>query len=117
MKKFPYPFFILATIFFLVQGCIRNNKQDLLMDSICDTTDVKFASTINSVAVNYCTSCHGGASPSAGISLEGYNNIANYASACYNAIYNGSMPQGSTKLDDCTIKKFKSWIDAGKPNN
>jgi uncharacterized membrane protein len=117
MKKLPKHFIILSILFLLTQGCLNNNKQDLLANSICDTTNVKFAATINSVATGYCTSCHGGASPSAGISLEGYNNIANYASSCYNAMYNGTMPQGSTKLDDCTIKKFKSWIDAGKPNN
>ncbi|MBK9481325.1 MAG: hypothetical protein IPO02_04925 [Bacteroidetes bacterium] len=101
----------------LMQSCYNDNKQDLLADSICDTTNVSFSTTISSVAVNYCTSCHGGGAPSGGISLEGYNNISIYAGACYNAMYNGTMPQGSNKLDDCTIKKFKSWMDAGKPNN
>ncbi len=119
LKSVQCYFYLISVgiIIFLFSSCINRNKQDLLSDNICDTTNVKFAATINSVATNYCTSCHGGASPSSGISLEGYNNIANYASACYNAMYNGTMPKGTAKLDDCTIKKFKAWIDAGKPNN
>ena len=109
-------FSIIVCLLFL-QSCVTKNKQDILGSSACDTSNITFSNTIQPMALKYCTSCHGGASPSSNISLEGYDNINYYATDCYNSMLSGSMPQSAPRVDDCTIRKFKMWIDAGKPNN
>ncbi len=89
----------------------------------CDTTDVSFSQTLNPIINTYCKGCHSGTNPSGGISLETYSGVKTVAlnGKLYGAISWASdspkMPQGGNKLDDCTISKFKSWIDAGALDN
>jgi hypothetical protein len=67
--------------------------------------------------------CHKSGNASGGISLDTY---AGTKAAALNGKLYGSiswspgfkaMPQGGTKLPDCTLKKIKSWVDAGAPEN
>lgn len=104
--------FILATV-----SCKNNSVEALSNGGVCDTSVVKYSTSISSTMTNYCTNCHGGTSPSGNISLEGYSNIAKYASASLSAMQAGTMPQGASKLDDCTINKLSAWINQGSLNN
>ena len=102
----------------LSTSCEYTNKDKLLANSgVCDTSNVKYSTTISTMMTNYCTNCHGGSSPSGGINLEGYSNMSIYAAASLSAMKDGSMPQGSSKLDDCTINKLERWILNGSKNN
>lgn len=108
----------------LMQSCYYDNKQDLLTNAGgCDTTSVSFSTTINPVIVSSCNSCHGGSSPSAGISTEGYTNVKAiidngrlWGSVNHESGYS-AMPQGASKLESCYLQKLKAWINAGAPNN
>lgn len=114
-------FLALSTAF---QSCYYDNKQDLLSRAGgCDTSSVSFSTTINPVIVSACNSCHGGSSPSAGISTEGYSNVKALVD---NGQLWGSMnhengfsamPQGASKLESCYLQKVKAWINAGAANN
>jgi hypothetical protein len=109
--------FILMSILCL-NGCYYDNKEYLMGGiTICDTTNTQFAAVINPIIIQHCTSCHGGAAPSAGISLEGYTNVKNNYTAILNSMNNGTMPKGSPKLDNCTILKVQTWVNRGAQNN
>ncbi|MBL7765709.1 MAG: hypothetical protein JNJ58_06440 [Chitinophagaceae bacterium] len=96
-------------------SCQYANIQSIT--NTCDTSSVQFNKTIQPMMNNHCNSCHGGVSPSGGISLEGYNHVFTYGPAALHAMETGSMPQGAPKIDACSIALFKSWLDAGAPNN
>ena len=89
----------------------------------CDTIDVSYTQQIVPVLTNTCTGCHSGSAPSGGIALTTHTEVQTVAlnGRLYGAIawLNGfqKMPQGGDQLPDCTIDQFKSWIDAGAPNN
>lgn len=81
-----------------------------------DTATITYSSYVARVMQQHCTSCHGGPSPSKGISLETYEQVrqANASGKWYRSMENGSMPP-SGKLDDCTLAKLKKWVDSGYP--
>jgi len=112
---------IVAVLFF--DSCTNNNKQDLLKSSVCDTTNIKYATTVAPLMTAYCTNCHGGGSPSAGINLEGYSNVKQYVNneSLWGSMNHSNgfkpMPQGAPKLDPCTLNKLLAWIQAGALNN
>ncbi|HOY14742.1 MAG TPA: hypothetical protein PLY70_16465, partial [Saprospiraceae bacterium] len=70
-----------------------------------------------------CNGCHNSVTKSGGISLDNYAGVKRIVDAkrLYGAMARLSgfvpMPQGQNKLDDCTIKKIKTWIDEGAQNN
>lgn len=90
---------------------------------LCDSNKFAFAADIQPILNNYCRGCHNAAAPSGGIALDSYNGASNVAlnGRLYGAISHSAgfsaMPQGSAKLDDCTIARVRAWIQAGAPNN
>ena len=89
----------------------------------CDTENVSFSTFVKPLLETHCNGCHSGSAPSGGIDLTTHANVQVYANngKLYGTIDHQSgfeaMPQGGAKLDDCTIDKVKSWIDAGAPDN
>lgn len=115
---------------FLITGliswnsCYYDSKEALLEEAGgCDTSAVSFSIEINPVIISKCNSCHGGTSPSAGISTEGYANILTIVNngklwGSVNHLSGFSpMPVGSSKLESCYLQKLNAWIAAGAPNN
>ncbi len=104
----------------IMQGCTYAHKDKVLGNSgICDTTNTKFAAVIQPIITTYCNTqsgCHGGSNLGS-ISLEGYNNVKDNYTSILSRIKSGNMPQGSPKLDDCTILKVQTWVDRGAQNN
>ena len=89
----------------------------------CDTTKVTFGGFVSKALTTSCNGCHNSVTKSGGISLDNYAGVKKIVDAkrLYGAIARLSgfvpMPQGQNKLDDCTIKKIKTWIDEGAQNN
>ncbi len=112
------------TVFWFVQSSCYYDKEELLKGgSGCDTTNVKYSTTIKGILDVSCNGCHSGASPSAGISLADYTAVktetANprfYGCLTHDANYS-PMPKGGSKLDECKLSQVKKWLDAGAPNN
>lgn len=87
----------------------------------CDTTAVTYSGIIWPIIELSCASCHRGGSPSGGVSLTNYSEVAATAS---NGILlkvlsgNGAslMPPGGA-LSDCKISQVEKWITNGFPND
>lgn len=103
-------------------SCTYRDRQTLLAGT-CDTTMVTYSGTVSGIMTSYCTNCHGGSAPSAGISLEGYNNVKAMviSGQLWGTMNHESgfkpMPQGTPKLDACTLNKLLAWIHQGAQNN
>jgi hypothetical protein len=87
----------------------------------CDSTAFTWSAFVQPLIQTQCQGCHSGSAPQGGINLGSYaavkaqvTNGKLYASVTRSFAY---MPKGGNKLDDCTINRLKSWIDAGAPEN
>jgi len=88
----------------------------------CDTINpVTFSGTIWPVLQTSCTGCHSGATPSGGVALANYNNIA--AAASSGSLINALKGNGVTRMppggsfSTCRIRQFEIWINNGYLNN
>jgi hypothetical protein len=101
-----------------VTGCYYDNKQE--MYGSCDSSNVTFATTIEPIINANCVGCHGSSSPSAGISLVGYDQVALAANngrlvgTMNNTGGHMLMPPGG-KLDNCKLNQVNKWIRNGLP--
>ena len=112
-----YILFSLAAALIIFNVSCKNNSIEALSNgSICDTTAVKYSTAITSMMTNHCTSCHGGSNYQPP-RLESYTDLVSYGQASLNAMKNGSMPQGASKMDACNINKLTAWINQGSQNN
>jgi PKD repeat protein len=121
MKKIIFTIIVI----FSLNSCYYDNREDLLGTTTCDTTNVKYASTIapllNTIKCNVCHAAP--AAAGSNIVLDNYTDLKKsvdngslYGSITHDSNFN-EMPKNSGKLDSCTIAKFKAWIDAGALNN
>jgi hypothetical protein len=71
----------------------------------------------------YCTGCHSGATPSAGIDVSTHAGLAAIpadGSLLGSINHTGSfsaMPQNSAQLDLCSRTVIEKWVQAGALNN
>jgi hypothetical protein len=89
---------------------------------ICDTINpVTFSGTIWPIMKTSCTGCHSDASPSAGVTLTNYVNVA--AVISNGSLLNSLKGNGVTKMplggsfSVCRIRQFEIWITNGYLNN
>jgi len=123
MKRFsPALFFILAVMFVVsLAGCYYNTEEELY-GTACDTTNVKYSTTITGLLSTYgCYGCHTGPGAISNLRLDSHLALSSNISRVWGAINHVSgfvpMPDGGGKMSDCDIKKIKVWMDAGTPNN
>lgn len=87
----------------------------------CETVNVKYSAFVRPLIQAKCQGCHSGSTAQGGVNLSTYANVKTLASngKLYAAVTRTTnwMPNGGTKLDDCTLDKLKSWIDAGALEN
>ena len=106
--------------FALSVGCTNHKKQTLL-GNICDTTDCRFSTVVNPIIISECVGCHNGSTNKGGVNLDGYENVkANYQGIIGSINgYSGytPMPEGQSKLEDCTILKIQTWVNRGTKND
>ena len=87
----------------------------------CDTANVRYSTFVRPLVQARCQGCHSGSAPQGGIDLSGYAGVQAIANngkmlAAITRTANW-MPKGGAKLDDCTVKKLKAWINAGALEN
>lgn len=89
----------------------------------CDSTGVSFSATVFPTLKTYCTGCHSGTTPSAGIDLNSHAAIKVYAAngrlmgSINHAAGYKPMPSSTSKLGTCEISQIKAWIAEGTLNN
>lgn len=111
-------FFLLAGLSIFTVMCTKDNSSNS-----CDTSNVKYSTDIVPELVEHCKSCHLDGNDQGNVTLDTYDEVKKYVN---NGQLLGSvrwdsgfpkMPEGGTKLDDCTVKKWEAWVAAGAPNN
>lgn len=113
---------MLLLVILTTTGCYKDNEETLYGND-CNTDNVSFSATITPLINNNCVSCHSGGSPSGDISLSNYSEISAVANSgkLMGAISHeagfSAMPQGSSKLSDCSISQVEAWIAQGLLNN
>ena len=107
-------------------SCYYDNKEELYPGQGCDTTAVKYSTYVKPMIDAKCVGCHSGGSPSGGVLLTTHAQVQAaaksgqlYGVLSWTPPYTGSkqMPPGGPKWSDCDLKKIKSWINQGAPNN
>lgn len=125
--------FRLLTFLFLISfvtGCYYDNEERLYptIDSSnsCDTTNVTLSQSVMPILQSRCLGCHGANVANglgSGINLETYSELTKWVN---NGQLEGAinhdpgympMPQGASKLDDCSINKITAWINRGALND
>ncbi len=102
-------------------SCYKDSKEALYPSNACDTTNITWNKDIKTIVSNSCalSGCHDASTASGSYALNtfaGVKQIANNGRFIA-VIENGSMPKGSSKLDDCTINKVRRWINTGALEN
>ncbi|MCA6448452.1 MAG: cytochrome c [Chitinophagaceae bacterium] len=115
---------ILIIVCCFFTSCYYDKSELIYPTTTCDTTNIKYSTSITTILNANCNSCHGGtAIAGASIKLDTYNSILNYVknNTLINSILqNGQaspMPKGGGKLAACDIQKIQTWINAGAQNN
>lgn len=123
MPPYPNPPLSSAQIDMLKKWINQGARNNGCEGGDCDTTNVTYAVTINNIVQTYCIGCHQGVSPSGGISLTSYEDVAAIAEAGsflgtvqFAAGY-VAMPYGASMLPDCKIEQISIWINNGYPND
>ncbi len=109
----------------LMSKWIQQGAKDNYCDAnagVCDTVNVSYANKIAPMMTKYCTGCHSGPSPSAGISLTTYANVKAYGqngrlygSVAHLVGYVAMPPSGV--MQACEVKQIHAWVAAGALNN
>lgn len=125
MKKITELILLIGPLVMLT-GCYYDVEEELYPAASaadCDTSNATYSLKVLPVIQSNCYSCHSGLAPLGIISLEGYANLKTYADdgrlmgVITHAAGFPAMPQGGTKLNDCTISVIQTWIDNGALNN
>ena len=111
----------------LIKKWINQGAKDLWCDDMygpCDTTAVKYSTTISGILNTNCVSCHSGATPSGAVTLNTYTGVKTVIDngKLWNAVNHLSgpakaMPNSTTFLNKCNLRQIKIWIDSGAPQN
>ncbi len=107
---------LIATVIVLGSCSYKNNES--IKPTVCVDTLVSFASQVNPIIEQNCTSCHksGGTFPN----LQGYDNVQRRRVNIVNSIkgengFTKMPPSGS--LNSCEINKIANWVNEGFKNN
>jgi hypothetical protein len=109
-------------LFSLMAGCYYDSEEYLYpqINNVCDTANVTYSGSVVPVLQSYCTSCHSGSNQ---VVLTSYNDVlfnVNNGKLLGSVLHTTGyrpMPEGGSKLDDCSIAKISIWINHGAPNN
>jgi len=115
---------LFAAILILLNSCYYDNEETLYPNAIaCDTSNVKYSTTIVPILQTNCNGCHSQTSPSGNIVTDNYSSVKiivdnGKLNGTINHIISYSpMPKGGNKLTNCELAKFRIWISNGAPNN
>jgi len=113
----------LLVISFMQYGC-RYDKQLLAPVVLCDTSNVKFKTTVQPILITNCLivgGCHGDASPPNGVFLNTYAGVTAQLPKLLGVIKHlpgfDPMPKGKDPLNSCDISKIERWILNGAKND
>lgn len=98
---------------------ISQGSKNNYCSSVCDTTKFTYSADISKIMSSNCMSCHN----SGTVLLNSHSNVQTLAlnGRLMGALKHLSgyqpMPNSTSFLSDCELKKIQKWIDNGAPNN
>jgi mono/diheme cytochrome c family protein len=114
---------VFSVILLGVLSCYYDSQEYLYPNiGACDTLNVTYNRSVQSIFTNYCTTCHSGSAPDGGVSLTDYDHAIKAVpdDVLRNAVFgtNGKqqMPPNSS-LDSCSQATIRIWLDGGALNN
>jgi hypothetical protein len=115
MKNLLSLFFLAFALF--VWSCGKDDGDDPVVT--CDTTDLTYTADIKAILNTNCalSGCHSETEAALQGSMHAFVAFGRILGAINHEEGFEAMPrpEGSAKLDDCTIDKITAWIDAGTP--
>lgn len=103
-----------------IQQGAQNNSCEA---SGCDTLNVTYSGTIVPLIASRCQGCHSGGSPQGGLNLTSWSVLNALAAdgrlggAVQHLPGYEPMPRNAPRMNDCRVRQFMIWIEAGAPNN
>lgn len=115
---------IAVAIVLFLSSCYNDSIESLTKENLCDVTQVKFSKDVTKILNNSCalSGCHN-ANALLTFPMTNYDEVIPIVEdgRLLKAIKHESgalpMPKNTSKLDDCSIKKIETWINAGSLNN
>lgn len=114
---------VLTLILLALLSSCSYHKEELLYNTGCDTSNVKYSVQVRNTLTANCTSCHSGAGAPGGIVLDDFTNVraAAISGKLLGAISHApgfrAMPDLAPKLPECRIAEIRTWIRNGMLNN
>ena len=115
--------FMLASLAWL-SSCEWNNEEDLYpVVTGCDTTNITYSGTVAVILDGNCVSCHNSSFGQGGVVVDNYDDLKVVVDngRFWGAINHEEgylpMPQNLPKLNECDLKKIRTWIDEGALND
>ena len=124
MKRLFISIATISLISFFFVSCYYDNEEALYpaLSNSCDTTNVTYSGTIVPILQGSCLGCHG--TPPKGAtsrSLSTYSEVVANADRITGSIKQLSnfraMPEGSTKINGCSISQWDIWVRNGMLDN
>lgn len=118
MNRIVVPWILLA----LLSSCTYH-KEELLYNTGCDTSNVKYSVQVQNTLTANCTSCHTGTGAAGAVVLDDFSSVRAAAisgrllGAVTHAPGYRAMPDLAPKLPECRIAEIRTWIRNGMPNN
>jgi len=107
----------------IISAWIQQGADNLVCESMCDSSVFTYSGAIRPLIQNKCQGCHSGTNAQGGIDISTYTLLKVKVTdgklwGSVNQVPGfPPMPKNGTKLSDCEIKQFQKWIAAGAPNN
>ena len=110
-------------IIIILKSCVYNIEEELYPDVDCNTSNVKYSTSVVPILTDNCYVCHAEAANVGGVNFESHEKLKIYVDngsllgAITHSPNYSAMPQGSGQLDNCLIETIKEWIESGALNN
>lgn len=107
----------------ILQGAKNDECNPNFGNPIGCKEEATYKNNISKIIQENCIGCHKNTGAQGNVNLQGYDNVKKYADSgkLYATIawLDGAkkMPLNGDKLDECSIKKLKYWIDNGAKND
>ena len=115
---------LLMVFLALLQSCYWDNEEELYpVVADCDTTNVTYSGTVAVILDGNCVSCHNSGFAQGSVVLDNYDDLkvvvdnGRFWGAINHEDGYSPMPQNLPKLNDCDLKKIRTWIDEGALND
>ncbi|MEX2567806.1 MAG: hypothetical protein WD431_17800 [Cyclobacteriaceae bacterium] len=115
---------LICSLTLFLFNCTFHNEEDLFSDEVCDTSgDITYSSFVKPIIERNCVTCHNSSLANGNVNLESYGVLSvqvengRFLGAINHLPGFAPMPQGGTKLSDCTIETIELWISNGYPEN